>query len=258
MSTWYYYDNDGCKQGPVSGGQLKGLAKAGMITPETMVETEEGKTAPARKVKGLTFGGAIQSQTSPVIESDPFTAFVSEVKQTPPSPPVNDVRNSSSNYFFIDSDGIRQGPLTPVRLQTLADRGIITPTTPLETDTGHTGLAGQIHSLKFNVAVLPQPTVANGSSRSSWQVTVIGIALILVVGGIAWKIISGSTPVKRRYTPMVTSETLEYEKTKRRSDEIDRLRDEIRRNEEAMKNGTISPDEALRRLEQIQRQLDRL
>jgi len=30
-STWFYYDADGQRQGPVSGGRLKGLAKAGMI-----------------------------------------------------------------------------------------------------------------------------------------------------------------------------------------------------------------------------------
>ena len=57
------------------------------------------------------------------------------------------------NYFFNDSDGIKRGPLTIERLQTLIDRGVITPTTPLETDTGHTGLAGQIPGLNFNTAV---------------------------------------------------------------------------------------------------------
>jgi len=55
-----------------------------------------------------------------------------------------------ANYFFTDSEGIRRGPLTIDRLQTLAERGIITPETPLETDTGHTGLAGQIPGLNFN------------------------------------------------------------------------------------------------------------
>ena len=60
MSTWYYYDNDGNKQGPVSGGQLKGLAKTGKITPGTMVENIAGKAAPARKMKGLTFVSAEQ------------------------------------------------------------------------------------------------------------------------------------------------------------------------------------------------------
>jgi len=59
------------------------------------------------------------------------------------------------NYFFTDSDGVKQGPLTAQRLQILADRGIITPTTPLETDTGYKGTAGQIPGLNFDVAMPP-------------------------------------------------------------------------------------------------------
>ena len=59
------------------------------------------------------------------------------------------------NYFFTDSEGIRRGPITDERLQTLAERGVITPNTPLETEGGHTGLAGQIPGLQFNTAPLP-------------------------------------------------------------------------------------------------------
>jgi len=54
MATWYYYNEQGDKIA-VTGGQLKGLAKAGQITPETVIETEDGKKARAGKVKGLTF-----------------------------------------------------------------------------------------------------------------------------------------------------------------------------------------------------------
>jgi len=54
MATWYYYNEKGTKI-EVSGGKLKGLAKAGLITPDTIVETEDGKTARAGKVRGLTF-----------------------------------------------------------------------------------------------------------------------------------------------------------------------------------------------------------
>lgn len=61
-------------QGPVTDGQLKGLAKTGRITPETMVETEDGKTALARKVKGLTFPEA----------AEPLKAFPLVVAATVP------------------------------------------------------------------------------------------------------------------------------------------------------------------------------
>ena len=50
MANWYYYNSSGEKI-EVTGGQLKELAKQGVVTPETMVETEEGKAAPARRVK---------------------------------------------------------------------------------------------------------------------------------------------------------------------------------------------------------------
>jgi len=80
MSTWFYYDNNGQKQGPVSGGQLKGLAKAGVITPETMIETEDGKTATAGQVKGLTFVEPVQ------VTPKPLSAPPSPAKQTPTVP----------------------------------------------------------------------------------------------------------------------------------------------------------------------------
>ena len=69
MPNWFYIDANGRKQGPVTGGQLKGLAKAGRITPDTIVETEDGKTAPAGKVKGLTFVTTEQPKPSPVAPS---------------------------------------------------------------------------------------------------------------------------------------------------------------------------------------------
>jgi len=80
MSTWFYYNEQGEKIA-VSGGQLKGLAKAGLITPETVVETEDGKSASAGKVKGLTFGSLappVETEsyglTAPPLEPSPFTA----------------------------------------------------------------------------------------------------------------------------------------------------------------------------------------
>ncbi|MDR1960416.1 MAG: DUF805 domain-containing protein [Planctomycetaceae bacterium] len=53
--AWYYYDDDGEKQGPISPAQLKALAANGMITPETMLESEDGRTGKAGKLNGLSF-----------------------------------------------------------------------------------------------------------------------------------------------------------------------------------------------------------
>ena len=58
-------------------------------------------------------------------------------------------------YFYTDESGTKQ-TVNEQQLQGLINQGIILPTTPLETDTGHTGLAGQIPGLNFNTAA-PSP-----------------------------------------------------------------------------------------------------
>ena len=114
MANWYYYDNNGQKQGPVTGGQLKGLANAGMITPETVVETEEGKKAPARKVQGLTFvcpPSDIPS-TMPVkvenaphvpqpVSPSPFIAVPTQQSPVVPAPNVSPLTQGDNNAAMM-------------------------------------------------------------------------------------------------------------------------------------------------------------
>jgi len=56
-------------------------------------------------------------------------------------------RELMANYFYTDANGLKQGPISREQLHELATRGTITPETPLETDIGHKGLAGQIPRL---------------------------------------------------------------------------------------------------------------
>ena len=51
MAKWFYYNGTGAKI-EVTGGQLKCLAKAGKITPETIVETDDGEKSTGTKGKG--------------------------------------------------------------------------------------------------------------------------------------------------------------------------------------------------------------
>ena len=60
-----------------------------------------------------------------------------------------------TNFFRYDASGQKRGPFNEQQLQALAAHGKILPTTPLETDTGYKGTAGQIPGLQFNTAVLP-------------------------------------------------------------------------------------------------------
>jgi ankyrin repeat protein len=87
MANWSYYDSNGDKI-TVSGKELKELARTGKITPGTMVESPEGKSAPAKKVKGLVFA----EPPVPPIEN-----------ATEPPPSENDVNEKPSVLSLISS-----------------------------------------------------------------------------------------------------------------------------------------------------------
>jgi hypothetical protein len=55
MADWYYYNENGEKIGPISGGELKQLAKQGTVTQETLVEDPGGRTRQMKDVNGMAF-----------------------------------------------------------------------------------------------------------------------------------------------------------------------------------------------------------
>jgi len=89
MTNFYYYNENGDKIS-VTGEHLKRLAENGHITPNTIIEDQAGKQAPAGKVKGLTFAETVpdwiyepalpiaskSSVPAPPVEANPFTAPV--------------------------------------------------------------------------------------------------------------------------------------------------------------------------------------
>ena len=75
------------------------------------------------------------------------------------APKICYIVSAMPNFFFTDATGKKQGPLNALQLKALAERGIITPTTLLETDTGHKGTAGQLRGLFPVPPVIPTPHV---------------------------------------------------------------------------------------------------
>ena len=51
------------------------------------------------------------------------------------------------NYYYTDANGQKQGPVSEEQLRELASQRAIAPHTPMETEDGHKGLAGQIPGL---------------------------------------------------------------------------------------------------------------
>jgi len=53
MPNWYYTDTTGQKRGLINNDQLKALVVRGIITPDTLLETDTGKKGKAGQIKGL-------------------------------------------------------------------------------------------------------------------------------------------------------------------------------------------------------------
>ena len=70
------------------------------------------------------------------------------------------------NFFLVQPNGHKQGPISEQRLKELAAQGIIEPNTLLETESGHKGTAGQIPGLVFKSAVVP-PIASHEDSNTN-------------------------------------------------------------------------------------------
>jgi TM2 domain-containing membrane protein YozV len=68
--------------------------------------------------------------------------------------PCNYARKPMPNFFYFDQTNQKQGPVNEQQLKVLAAQGVIGPNTPLETDNGYQGVAGQIRGL-FTTASPP-------------------------------------------------------------------------------------------------------
>jgi len=136
MPNYFYIDANGRKQGPVDKQRLQKLMDWGTITPTTPLETESGHQGMAGQIPGLDFENAI------------------------PRP----------KYFFTDSSGQKQGPVSLQQLQTLASEGLITPMTSLETGGGHKGVAGQIPYLDFNSV---EPPIVDQTGEVVWELPIV-------------------------------------------------------------------------------------
>jgi len=86
MANWYYYDKDGIKIGPIGVTAIKALAQQGVITAETVIENEQGKTAKAGNVKGFVFPPPQPIFVPlPPVTNNPFEALNQSVNRSVPS-----------------------------------------------------------------------------------------------------------------------------------------------------------------------------
>ncbi|MGL4943774.1 MAG: hypothetical protein ACRC46_11355 [Thermoguttaceae bacterium] len=131
MANWFYTDANGQKQGPVNNAQLVALVKQGIIAQETIVENEQGKSAPARKVKGLVF----------------------------PETPTNLVESAKvSMSIQVEINGVLTS-VTKQQLFDLAAQGVLQQDSVIDIN-GKKGAASKIKGLVFGSQAMPQPAQA--------------------------------------------------------------------------------------------------
>ena len=139
------------------------------------------------------------------------------------------------NFFYFDQFNQKQGPVNDQQLKELAAQGAIGPQTPLETDTGHQGTAGQIPGL-FPV-VPPQPhaappsapvasseesflsaTAASGRSAMNFISSALGlllaVTLVFVVGGVVWWVLETTNVIQTSHLFSSASKLTAAEQTK--------------------------------------------
>ena len=77
-ATWFYYDNDGKKQGPFSGEQLKWLAQNGKISLETMLKNTKVKPHLREECEARIFPGVAANVYVITLRSSPafFSRYV--------------------------------------------------------------------------------------------------------------------------------------------------------------------------------------
>ncbi|MBR5416289.1 MAG: DUF4339 domain-containing protein [Thermoguttaceae bacterium] len=80
-----YYTKDGVRIGPVGARQLKKLARAGEISPNTPVEVK-GRRVKAKRIKGIVFGAASKTVPPKAAPAEPIAppTDIPPVAATPP------------------------------------------------------------------------------------------------------------------------------------------------------------------------------
>jgi hypothetical protein len=205
MANWFYYDDNGQKLGPINNMLLKALVAQGVILPETIVETEDGRKGRAGKIKGLTFPEMIpfsvppfpSAQQEPVqvsasaapadtsgtysvadfVIADPPAAVASAV-----TPRAGAGVQNGTNWFYYGKNGQKLGPIDNALLKALVENRVVLPETILETESGQRGEARKVNGLFPQVAVsASQPIAVPMSEQSQKIVAIYGMIAVAVL-----------------------------------------------------------------------------
>jgi len=198
MADWYYYNENGEQIGPIRGKELKRLARQGTITPDTRVEDENGRTALARNVTGLTFAETAPTETesSSIILPPSATENLNErdfeqLQEDFERLQKQQERQQTTQNVAIPVPPAEENPFTATMP---SDHNPFTTPMPVAVNPFVTPAPAVDTTTPKNVAV---PAVEK-TGKSSWKITVVGIVAVLIVGGIGWKILDDDWQARQR------------------------------------------------------------
>lgn len=171
MANWYYINKSGKKTGPITAVALKELARQGLITPETMIENQEGRSSIAGKVNGLIFPAPVAQPPgktvppplpSSIVTPPETTTFVPPTAHpVPPLPIPSSVPPETVSWFYYAADGQKVGPIPFNVVQILAAQGVLIPETILEAESGQMAIAKSVKGLMFTDAQRSIPAASS-------------------------------------------------------------------------------------------------
>lgn len=159
---WFYYANDGTKHGPFSAKELKFLADTDVIQAGTILESATGEQTMARNVPVL-FNTARNVPTPPPPVNPPV-----------PKPPGETETEKQEQWYYLDADGNKIGPVTMFQLELLAENGTITPETIVEAEKGKQTQARNMPELNFKKKVDVTPENSHTGANVNSDIQTIG------------------------------------------------------------------------------------
>jgi len=106
-AAWFYYAADNQRIGPITASVLKQFAKAGVITPDTIIENIGGRREKAGNVRGLTFSTVALSTTpipGPVAVSEPVPVPTPQTSPLPTPIPFVGIESNAQDQTSASAD----------------------------------------------------------------------------------------------------------------------------------------------------------
>jgi len=177
---YFYYNDEGEKRGGFSGKEIKALAKSGLIKPDTVIETEDGKKYKAVGIGGVEFGSEEKKESTPDavdVKAIPVPSVANANTNVNQNSSVTTSDLVQSLYYYYNRIGDQRGPYTIENIMARALSGAITPDTVIELEGGRKYRAEEIGGIEFEKKS-PTSTIQSESTSQDTEMLTLRMRLL--------------------------------------------------------------------------------